>query len=122
MNIKKIILVCAAAGLLNGCGSNLAEQIEGVKWQADSGKKLKFLRFIGGEMQHCSMKTMSQWKTASSYEIDGKKLIMIGTEPGQKTETDVTVEGKDNGRILILNHPEKGPQKFAISTAEFCPT
>jgi len=120
--IKYIILASAVVGLLSGCSANLAEQIEGVKWQADGGKKLQFLRFVGGEMQHCSMDTLSQWKKAVSYKIGDKKLTMIGKTPDQSIDIDITIEGKGNGRILTLNYPKKGPQIFAISTVqEVCP-
>jgi len=123
IDIKKIILGIAVTGLLSGCGSSLEEQIEGVKWQADGGKALQFLRFVGGEMQHCSMRTLSQWKIALSYEVDGRKLIMMDSNSEKKIEIDVVVEGNGDGRILIIDYPEKGVKKFAVSTAnEFCPT
>jgi hypothetical protein len=122
---KSIIIVFVS--LLHGCGSDISEQIEGVKW-ADNFSKLgtsqAYTRFINGKIMSC-VKDEGKWKAVTSYEIKGNKLTIPADDKSKEERVfEIKIKGSGEEKVLIMTKRsgEKSHEMiFPVSTTTDCP-
>ena len=114
--IKQTALISVMAGLLTGCGSNLSDQIEGIKWApVNSSGGAQVNRFVNGKFQLCKTKK-GAWETKGTYEIDGDFIILRRGDKEQRKSISLVKKGSGKQDTLTI-----GTQSWLSIETKYCP-
>lgn len=112
--IIKLMFILAVTLFLNACGSDVSEQIKGVKWKQG---EYSLMRFHNNELQICKIRR-GKWRSMGNYEINGNELVL--KQGSNVTRGTIDVTGDGINRILILKHKDSGEQHFKIDRSDNC--
>lgn len=125
--MKRFVMFVLFTLLLPACGTEVSDQIEGIRWidnYSKLGNSPAYTSFKDGKVFSC-VKKENQWQTITRYEITGNKLaILPEAKDTAKKLFEIDVTGSGENRVLTMtsgNGDKQHVMEFPISTSSDCP-
>jgi len=125
--MKYILMLSLSVMFIQGCNTDISDQIEGIKWSdnySKLGSSQAYTSFVNGKVMSC-IKNDGQWNASASYEISGSRLAILPDDKKKaKLFFDIKVKGSGDDRVLIMARTtgdKKIEMTFPVSITKDCP-